>query len=187
MIWYFEGLVSKCKYYTNPVYEFKDYVKLSEIPGAQTDSYQARVEFYAQGTRNAHVLLSPTSKPNLLTDAVYEFGKFQEENKLYKLPSFPRIRAMKLICVTPPPPSQWSVAGLTRECWFGEWKANKRRLAKSLCSIQWHLTPRRSSSWKFRTVNTGPIGFSIFKAKHISYDNFFIISRWKRAHIQRTW
>lgn len=68
------GLVSKCKYYTNPKYEYKDFVKLSDLPSSQPKGYQARIVFYAQGTRNAHVILSPTNKPDFKRDNMYEFG-----------------------------------------------------------------------------------------------------------------
>lgn len=74
------GIVSRCKYYANPKYEYRDFFPLSEIVESQPPGYQARLAFYAQGTRNAHVLLSRTSNPNVLVDNVYEFSKYVNLN-----------------------------------------------------------------------------------------------------------
>lgn len=72
----FVGLTSRCKYYTNPKYEYRDFLSLNEIHDSQPAGYQARLSFYAQGTRNAHILLSRTSNPNVLVDNVYEISEY---------------------------------------------------------------------------------------------------------------
>lgn len=70
-----EGLTSRCKQYSNPKYEYKDFIKLSDIRESQPSGYIVRLAFYAQGTRNAHVLLSRSTTPNLATEPVYEFSE----------------------------------------------------------------------------------------------------------------
>lgn len=70
-----EGLTSRCKQYSNPKYEYKDFIKLSDIHESRPSGYIVRLAFYAQGTRNAHVLLSRTTTPNLAIEPVYEFSK----------------------------------------------------------------------------------------------------------------
>lgn len=70
------GLTSRCRYYTNPKYEYRDFFPISEINESQPVGYQVRLAVYAQGTRNAHVLLSRNSNPNVLVDNVYEFSKY---------------------------------------------------------------------------------------------------------------
>lgn len=72
--WFEKGLTSRCKTYQQPKYEYKDFFKLSDIEDSQPSGYQVRLAFYAQGTRNAHILLSQTAKPNVLTESAYEFG-----------------------------------------------------------------------------------------------------------------
>lgn len=69
------GLTSRCKTYTNTKYEYKDFIKLSDIRDSHASGYIVRLVFYAQGTRNAHVLLSQTPNPKLATEPVYEFSK----------------------------------------------------------------------------------------------------------------
>lgn len=68
------GLTSRCKYYTATKYEYRDFFALNNIYKSQPSGYQVRLAFYAQATRNAHVLLSRSSTPNLAEDNVYEFG-----------------------------------------------------------------------------------------------------------------
>ncbi|XP_055311129.1 uncharacterized protein LOC129573947 [Sitodiplosis mosellana] len=66
-------LTSRCKQYSNFKYEYKDFIKLSDIRDSKPNGYIVRLAFYAQGTRNAHVLLSRTATPNLAAEPVYEF------------------------------------------------------------------------------------------------------------------
>lgn len=72
---YSKGLTSRCKQYSNFKYEYKDFIKLSDIRNSKPSGYIVRLAFYAQGTRNAHVLLSRTTTPNLAIEPVYEFGE----------------------------------------------------------------------------------------------------------------
>lgn len=69
------GLTSRCKTYSNTKYEYRDFIKLSDIRDSRPVGYIVRLAFYAQGTRNAHVLLSRTAKPDLANEPVYEFSK----------------------------------------------------------------------------------------------------------------
>lgn len=69
------GLTSRCKQYSATKYEYRDFIKLSDIRDSRPPGYQVRLVFYAQATRNAHVLLSRTPTPELATEAVYEFGE----------------------------------------------------------------------------------------------------------------
>ncbi|XP_031630189.1 uncharacterized protein LOC116345171 [Contarinia nasturtii] len=66
-------LTSRCKTYSNFKYEYKDFIKLSDIRDSKPNGYVVRLAFYAQGTRNAHVLLSRTPTPDLINEPVYEF------------------------------------------------------------------------------------------------------------------
>lgn len=77
------GLTSRCKQYSATKYEYRDFIKLSDIRDSRPPGYQVRLVFYAQATRNAHVLLSRTPTPDLATEPVYEFGKsfFHESNQ----------------------------------------------------------------------------------------------------------
>lgn len=70
-----EGLTSRCKSYSNTKYEYKEFFALSEIRDSQPPGYIVRLVFYAQGTRNAHVLLSRTATPDLANENLYEFSK----------------------------------------------------------------------------------------------------------------
>lgn len=69
------GLQSRCKTYSATKYEYNDFFKLADIDDSQPDGYIARLAFYAQGTRNAHVLLSRTATPDLAQEHLYEFSK----------------------------------------------------------------------------------------------------------------
>lgn len=69
------GLTSRCKQYSATKYEYRDFIKLSDIRDSRPPGYQVRLVFYAQATRNAHVLLSRTPTPELATEPVYEFGE----------------------------------------------------------------------------------------------------------------
>lgn len=71
-----EGLTSRCKQYSHTKYEYKDFFKVSDIRESRPSGYILRLVFYAQGTRNAHVLLSRTTTPNLATEPVYEFSEY---------------------------------------------------------------------------------------------------------------
>lgn len=72
---FFLGLTSRCKYYTAQKYEYRDFFPLSSIRDSQPSGYQVRLAFYAQATRNAHVLLSRSPTPNIAVDNVYEFSE----------------------------------------------------------------------------------------------------------------
>lgn len=72
-------MTSRCKTYTQPKYEYKDFFALKNIAESQPSGYQVRLEFYAQGTRNAHVLLSRTATPDIANESLYEFSKLIED------------------------------------------------------------------------------------------------------------
>lgn len=72
---YVTGLTSRCKTYTATKYEYRDFFPLNTIRESQPSGYQVRLAFYAQATRNAHVLLSRSATPNLAVDNVYEFSE----------------------------------------------------------------------------------------------------------------
>lgn len=70
------GLQSRCKTYSATKYEYNDFFNLADIENSQPDGYIARLAFYAQGTRNAHVLLSRTATPDLANENLYEFSEY---------------------------------------------------------------------------------------------------------------
>lgn len=70
-----KGLTGRCKSYNAEKYEYLDFIPLSAIKESTAPGYQVRLAFYAQASRNAHVLLSRTATPNLAEDNVYEFSK----------------------------------------------------------------------------------------------------------------
>lgn len=73
---YFDDLVlvTKCAYYTNSDYDYKQFVKISDIKNSQPDGYIIRIILYIQGARDGNVLLSTSDHPNFEKDFVYEFG-----------------------------------------------------------------------------------------------------------------
>lgn len=71
----FAGLTSRCKSYSHTKYEYRDFIKITDIRDSRPVGYQLRLAFYAQGTRNAHVLLSRTATPDLANEPVYEFSE----------------------------------------------------------------------------------------------------------------
>lgn len=68
-------LVTKCAYYSNSDYDYKQFVKISDIKNSQPDGYILRIILYIQGARDGNVLLSTSDHPNYERDFVYEFGK----------------------------------------------------------------------------------------------------------------
>lgn len=69
------GLTARCKNYTATKFEFNDFFPLKNIAGSQPPGYHARFTFYAQASRNAHVMLTTSLKPKFPEEAVYEFGE----------------------------------------------------------------------------------------------------------------
>lgn len=68
-------LVTKCGYYSISDYDYRHYIKISDIKDAQPDGYIVRLIFYIQGARDGNVLLATSDHPNFERDFVYEFGK----------------------------------------------------------------------------------------------------------------
>lgn len=68
-------LVTKCNFYSISDYDYKKFVKLSDIRNSQPDGYIARIVVYIQGARDAHVLFATNDHPNYERDYVYEFGE----------------------------------------------------------------------------------------------------------------
>lgn len=68
-------LVTKCNFYSISDYDYKKFIKLSDIQNSQPDGYIVRIVLYIQGARDAHVLLATTDHPNYERDFVYEFGE----------------------------------------------------------------------------------------------------------------
>lgn len=144
------GLVSKCKYYSNSKYEYKDFFKLSDIRGSQPKGYQARIEFYAQGTRNAHIVLSATDRPNLQTDNLYEFviGGWQNSRVLIRRKKSEELMTQVFVfhTMTPNTPTKFVI-----EVAHSKWDGIKIQSAKSM---QPSLIPFIFCfcRWKYSTV-----------------------------------
>lgn len=69
-------LVTKCGYYSISDYDYRHFVKISDIKNSQPDGYILRIVFYIQGARDGNVLLATSDHPNYERDYVYEFGKY---------------------------------------------------------------------------------------------------------------
>lgn len=67
-------LVTRCLYYTNSDYDYKQFIKLTDLKGVTPEGYLVRMVFYIQGARDGHILFSVTDRPNYDRDFVYEFG-----------------------------------------------------------------------------------------------------------------
>lgn len=67
-------LVNKCKWYEAWENEYKQFHDLADIKDSQVDDYLVKLPLYVQGSRDAHILLSATDKPNWATDYAYEIG-----------------------------------------------------------------------------------------------------------------
>lgn len=59
--------------------EYEKYFDLSEIKGSKPEGYIARFTVYLKGTRDAHILLAETDKPDFDNDYLYEFSKFAQK------------------------------------------------------------------------------------------------------------
>lgn len=68
-------LITKCGYYTISDYDYRHFVKISDIKGSQPDGYILRIIIYIQGARDGNILLATSDHPNYERDFVYEFGK----------------------------------------------------------------------------------------------------------------
>lgn len=66
-------LVTKCGYYAVSNYDYKQFVKISDIKNSQPDGYILRIVLYIQGARDGNILLSTSDHPNFERDFVYEF------------------------------------------------------------------------------------------------------------------
>lgn len=69
-------LVTKCNYYSNSDYDYKNFIKISDIKNSQPDGFILRIILYIQGARDGNILLATSDHPNFERDFVYEFGKF---------------------------------------------------------------------------------------------------------------
>lgn len=74
---YFAVLTAKCTYLSNDKYEYKTFIPLSDIRDSHPNEYIARLAIYAQGARDAHILLSSEMSPEQ-GDDVYEFCKYNQ-------------------------------------------------------------------------------------------------------------
>lgn len=72
-------LVTKCRFYSikydTADYDYKDYVKLSDIKNSQPDGYILRILLFIQGGRDANILLTTSTQPDWNRDLVYEIGE----------------------------------------------------------------------------------------------------------------
>lgn len=76
-IWCFvkKGLKKQCKQYEEWDDNYRQLMKLSDVPGAQPDGYLVRFPFYVLAERDANIVFSETENPDWFVDNVYEFGK----------------------------------------------------------------------------------------------------------------
>lgn len=78
MIWmvrYTQGLKKQCKQYEEWDDNYREMMKLSDVPGSQPEGYLVRFPFYALAERDVHIVFSETENPDWFVDEVYEFGK----------------------------------------------------------------------------------------------------------------
>lgn len=76
-------LVTKCGYYSSLNYDYKFFVKISDIKNSQPDGYILRIVLYIQGARDGNILLATSDHPNFERDFVYEFGKLEHKKTTY--------------------------------------------------------------------------------------------------------
>lgn len=81
-------LITKCGYYSNSDYDYKQFIKISDIKNASPDGYILRIVLYIQGARDGNVLLATSDHPNYERDFVYEFGKQYINLHLSKFTTF---------------------------------------------------------------------------------------------------
>lgn len=70
-----KGLKKQCKQYEEWDDNYRQLMKLSDVPGAQPDGYLVRFPFYALAERDVNIVFSETENPDWFVDNVYEFGK----------------------------------------------------------------------------------------------------------------
>lgn len=72
-------LVTKCRFYTikdaSSDYDYKGYIKISDIKNSQPDGYILRLVLFIQGARDANILLTTSNQPNFDRDFVYEISE----------------------------------------------------------------------------------------------------------------
>lgn len=72
-------LVTKCRLHTVKEdaadYDYRDYVKVSDIANSQPDGYILRIVLFIQAERDANILLTTSNPPNFERDFVYEIGE----------------------------------------------------------------------------------------------------------------
>lgn len=73
-----QGLWKQCKYYEEWDDNYRQMMKLSDVPSSQPEGYLVRFPFYALAERDAHIVFSETENPDWFADDVYEFGKSKE-------------------------------------------------------------------------------------------------------------
>lgn len=64
-----------CEYFDSFENNYTLFEPLTNIEDSQPDGYIARFAFYALGSRDAHIILTDTNKPNWEKDWAYEFRK----------------------------------------------------------------------------------------------------------------
>lgn len=65
----------QCKQYEEYEDNYRQMMKLSDVPGSQPEGYLVRFPFYILAERDAHILFTETENPDWFVDDVYEFGK----------------------------------------------------------------------------------------------------------------
>lgn len=54
--------------------EYRELMKISDIPNSQPENYLVRFPFYILAERDAHIIFTETAEPDWLVDNVYEVG-----------------------------------------------------------------------------------------------------------------
>lgn len=63
-----------CKHVQAKENEYRTFVPLKDIIGAQYEGHLINLPLLIKGDKNAHIALTATDKPNWETDNIYEFG-----------------------------------------------------------------------------------------------------------------
>lgn len=61
----YKDIRNECRYAEATEHYYKEFYKITDIPGARTDGYLVNLPFYLQALREAHILFTkgPTSNP----------------------------------------------------------------------------------------------------------------------------
>lgn len=76
LISFWQGLKKQCKEYEEWDDNYRQMMKLSDVPGTQPDGFLVRFPFYVIAERDAHIVFSESQNPDWFVDDVYEFGKY---------------------------------------------------------------------------------------------------------------